>query len=65
MNKAEKEKEKSPEDKIQWHPGFCAATELMLREHKEDLIFQNPVIGILQMRYCRSVYRQTRNYMMR
>jgi hypothetical protein len=27
-------------DKIQWHPGFCGATELELRENKSDLEFK-------------------------
>ena len=28
------------EDKIQWHPAFCSALELELRENKNDLIYE-------------------------
>ncbi|MDE7205833.1 MAG: hypothetical protein K2N90_01485, partial [Lachnospiraceae bacterium] len=28
------------EDKIQWHPAFCSAMELELRENKKDLIYE-------------------------
>lgn len=28
------------EDNIQWHPAFCSAMELELRENKKDLIYE-------------------------
>ena len=30
-----------PEAKIQWHPAFWAATEIELRENKDDLSFHS------------------------
>ena len=37
----QKEPISQPEAKIQWHPAFCAATEIELREHKDDLNFHS------------------------
>lgn len=28
------------DDTIQWHPAFCSAMELELRENKKDLIYE-------------------------
>lgn len=28
------------DDNIQWHPAFCSAMELELRENKKDLIYE-------------------------
>ena len=34
------DKKDLPENKkIQWHPGFCAAAEIELRQNREDLEF--------------------------
>ena len=37
----QKETTSQPEAKIQWHPAFCAATEIELRENKDDLNFHS------------------------
>lgn len=32
---------KNKREKLQWHPAFCSATELELREDKENLEFES------------------------
>ena len=36
----EKQNERRPSAKIQWHPAFCAAAELELRFNKDDREFK-------------------------